>query len=330
MKKILLMASAVFAMSASFAQLGDNAFQDDFASTDEYGDSTGGIFWWGKDALGGTQDPNFKATWVRAEGSVTYTVTQGFNEYVPFGLGFGGPEATPKTIDISADQTYKMTVKNDGDSTILVRLAAKDVNENLVDTDSKWNDGDIEGNAWKYVIDIKLEAGATGTIEAGSSNGSGAPEGEMSGTFEGAYYAAYPGPTRDSSFDATVLNGVNITVINANNTGAAASGPQYAPYGLTDYPVTISYISVGDVSSIDTGIGFDELLNSNNSFAVFPNPVTGSVINFEENKENIQIFNAQGTLVNSISSAKSVNISSLDKGFYLIHTDAGYANFIVE
>lgn len=324
MKKILLMASAVFAMSASFAQLGDNAFQDDFASTDEYGDSTGGIFWWGKEELGGSENANFKASWERKVGGVTYTVTQAQGEYIPFGLGFGGPEATPKTIDISADQTYKMTVTNDGDSTILVRIAAKDVNENLVDTDPKWNGFD----AYKYIIDIKIDAGETGTIELDAQNGSDAPEGVLSGTFDGGYYADYATnpPVRDSSFDASKLNGVNITVLNASSTGA----PDYQQLALEDYPVTISYISVGDVTTIDGGIGFDELLNSNNSFAVFPNPVTGSVINFEDNKQNIQIFNAQGTLVNSISSAKSVNISSLDKGFYLIHTDAGYANFIVE
>lgn len=328
MKKILLAGCAFLVALTMNAQTPGldttgSAF-DDFASA-PYGDATGGLFWWGDSILGSGQNPNFKAVLTRdtVAMKMDVVVTQEYNGFVPFGVGFGDSNGdgtgTVTTADFSGNSSYQVVLTNNSDSTVNIRVTPQDVNLNEVDTDTAW--GLDPANGWKYVIDIQLAPGATDTLQAGSSNSESAI---LSGDYVGSSKADWACPTppcQQKTLDLAVLKGFNVTVTNANKNAA----DNFAHYGLADVSISINSFRMGRAV---VAVGLDdkaEVLKAN----LFPNPAT-SVLNFTEELEDVSVYNAQGLQVFTAEKATSINVEGMQSGVYVLRSSKGAKTFVVK
>ena len=62
---------------------------------------------------------------------------------------------------------------------------------------------------------------------------------------------------------------------------------------------------------------------------MFPNPAT-STVNFTEVLNNVSVYNMNGAVVETLSSATTLNVSSYEAGFYFINADNFSGKVIVE
>lgn len=65
-----------------------------------------------------------------------------------------------------------------------------------------------------------------------------------------------------------------------------------------------------------------EVAAENNALSAFPNPTTGSEINFNK-VVSATVFNVQGQFVTNIVNATSLNVEALNSGIYIIKTEEG-------
>lgn len=309
MKKVLLSAAVIFASYYASAQcptsgLAATAAADDFSSVDAPSNTDGtGLYLWDDVALGTGDNADFAYSGVRTGSVLDVTITQPYGAYVPFGVSFGDG---PATIDLSADASFEVTATNDGDSTIKFRMAIQDINDVNIDTYEEGLSNPF-GDAWKYTIEIPLGPGETGTL---------------SGTFAGGAYADYD-VTGDyvTGFDYTQVKAILFTVANANQN--ASDG--YKNYALEGYPVTVDYYVLGPCEDI-TGV-FSKA--NEIKTAVYPNPAS-SEVNFGQTLTEVSVYNAQGLLVETLTSASSLNVSSYETGVYFINSAEGSTRFMVK
>lgn len=311
MKKVLLSAAVVFASYYASAQcpssgFGGTAVADDFSSVENPSNEDGseGLYLWEDVALGGDAlNPNFAYTGTRTGSELDVVVTQAYGEYVPFGVSFGDG---PVTLDLSSDASFMVTATNEGDSTIKFRMAIQDINDVNIDTYAEGLSFPF-ADAWKYTIEISLAPGETGTLE---------------GTYAGGAYADYDN-TGDyvTGFDFTQVKAILFTVANANQN----AGDGYKNYAIEDYPVSIDYYKIGPCEDI-TG-----LFSQANEIktAVYPNPAT-SEVNFGQTLTEVSVYNAQGLLVETLTSASTLNVSSYKTGVYFINSAEGSTRFMVK
>lgn len=372
MKKIVLSAvvvAAMFTAKGQDAELFDfepgiygndegPAIFDDFATEEEYGDENLGIYWWSEEEPDPeSESPNHTATITRNPdgngglGSLDVVLTQGPDEFGPFGFVFGGGIADeengengeasdPVTLNfLDKDFTYSMSVTNNSDSTLVFRMSPRDINEKLLDTDSSWNSEPL-ADVYQYAIEVVVPPGETDTLQAGVAFDAGwTTYGPLSGTYEGALFADYTDDdpdncdpeSRETEFDYTQVVGFNITVINLSDTGDDEDCREaYLRRPIEDLEVSINWVKIGEASP-STNI-FSKKEES--TFNIYPNPTQGGVVQLSDEDgsalTNVSVFDAQGNMVKSADRMESLNTDGFHSGFYIIKSDQGRQRLIVK
>ncbi len=285
---------------------------NEFSSNTDPGTATEGLYAFGKDALGGLENPNFKAAITRdsAASALKVVVTQAEGEYIPFGISFGGDPATPNTANFTTDATFAIKVTNKSAKTkIRFRMALQDINNVNADTYAK---GKLDPSTfYTEIIELKVAAGASATLE---------------GTYAGAGQANYNPPYDNSTntftdVDLTKIKAVLFTVLNDS------VNANYQGLKLTDLPIEIDYVRVGKCTRVaPIGIVDNSSVVSSN---VYPNP-TSDIANVSLDLKEVSdvkvtlvdIFGKEVKVVTEgkFSSVKeSVNVSDLAKGIYTVN-----------
>lgn len=290
MKKTILslaiVSSALFA-SAQIPGINATAAFDDFATVEQYGkltedtkwdDATNapvvgekafrGIVWGSKAAEESTpENPTGSNSFVRSgDGVIKYAITQDTGAYDPFvvlpGTYASGSTKAFYTLDLSADANLAFTIKNAGTKDIRASIQVEDINglklsyiaESVTDTKVDY-----------YNYQLGYVQGKSAAIPAGVSK-----------DYSYDLKTAIPGSLADNSvilpnnsdFDFSQVKIILITIIDDANTAAASPIKKYnyAPFGITNYPIEISNFKLGDVSTI-TSLE-DNFLTANNNEVV--------------------------------------------------------------
>lgn len=244
---------------------------DDFATEVEYGDENAGIYWWSEEtSYPDSEYPNHSAVITRNadDGRLDAVVTQGLDEMGPFGFVFGGGEGViggeeepqpPVELDFTNDFTYSMAVTNNSDYDLVFRLMPRDINGNILNTDSAWASEDL-GNAFMYAIEVVVPSGETDTLQVGVSREAwpaGPMTGPLSGSFEGGLYAEYTDNNEahcepesyETDFDLSRVVGFNISVFNFEDTGDAEDCSEaYMREPINEAEVSINWVKVGNAA----------------------------------------------------------------------------------
>lgn len=329
--KVVVLAQTEPNCQVGFAS-GMTGFYQNFADTVDFRiDSTTGIFPWGDTLQGGPNDPNphFYAPFKKTPGEITYWVSQGEGELIPFGISFGytiqGKDTIPNTIDLTNDKTFDLSLTNlsyEMDSTVFFRLAIQDINDSILDTYAGVENYPFE--TWAYTIQDTL-------IPQETVN--------FSGTFEGAYRAHWkylfdyyemprgcaPNPSSiDQVFDFKHVKSVLFTVINLNQDPNSTTC--YYSDSLVQLPVAIDYVRLGACpGTMVTGTS----KRSSSRFTMSPNPansfVTVECPDASSNAITVKIANSTGRLVKTMessSSSTSISVADLQPGFYIVSLEA--------
>lgn len=328
MKKILLsamcLAAFTFAANAQNCVTGvqTTGFFDDYSSATEPAseDGTFGLFHWGEPDLTGDDNPNFQAVLNRntTSGKLDVTVTQGYGEYVPFGISFGDGNL----LNLSENASFSVTVTNHStgsaaDSTIRFRMLVQDEADNVLDTDAKFSNDNQPSNAWRFALEIAIAPGQTKTFTANTLN-TGDPAVSLSGTYLGGYSAVYPGPVMNQNFDFTKVKSVLFTV--TNNKQNAADG--YKHMGLNNTKISIDDVKIG---ACVLGTKSASIASSK----LYPNPAS-EIANIElalksTSDVKVTVSDMMGKVVAEVANekasdiAKSFDVSALTKGVYTVN-----------
>lgn len=361
MKKVLLSALALCACVYASAQgrIHDNGLYDDFKKASEYSDEYSvetdkkvcvgdpategeenayrGIFVYGNkdveiDGFGLKTTRNMEA------GQLEIEVEQLKGQYEPFGFIFGtyceGSEEKDFTMDLSdnavisfhlkVEQFEDLYVPGDGVTTeelgVQVKIQVTDINDVTLAFDESW-DG-VPGNAWQYEIGVSGDGSKPSNDFFNSANRmSQGDEVQISYDLKRALPAndANDAPDPDKTFDYSQVVAVKITFANARKD----SDDGYAPYHHKGLYI-IKDFRLG--SEWPVGL-FAPTVSA--ALSVYPNPASDRV-NFEKELTNINVFNAQGQLIETISSARSINVSSYNKGVYFINATEGTSRILVK
>lgn len=357
MKKVLLSALVLGLGFGATAQndvpgLGTLGLWDDFKKADGYAKVTTetdkddatkkayqGIFWW-QDTL--TTDNGFLSRYAKntTDGVLTYTLTQEDKAYEPFGVGFGeykkDGNVKPFTVDLTTNAVVSFKLKNLGTETIEIKVAIQDINGKTLGFDNAFKTDEApDGDLYKY------EIGYTGTGNYGTSAAESVSivkntEVDFSYDYKKANSSSYVlNPDSEfgcndkvineaTTFDYSKVKALTITVVNSAGMAGGASDC-WSKQGLTNYQVSIKNLKVGTPPQ-GTGL-FD--FSSNNAFEVYPNPAS-SEVTFGKRLTNVAVYNAQGILVETLTSASELNVSSYKAGVYFINASEGTARVLVK
>jgi len=130
-------------------------------------------------------------------------------------------------------------------------------------------------------------------------------------------------------YGTTTSYGTNVTAIQSPVTGTTATAVSYTLTGLV--PNTTYHFRVNGINTAGTTNGTDlTFITDNatglnnigeNSLLIYPNPAIDFItINTTESKYRVLIYNTDGILVQNqeVESDKLINISSLQKGVYVV------------
>jgi|GEM_PF-7094615 len=298
MKKTNLLLG-IFSLSALLSQAQLNGtrtgFKDDFSSATEYTD----VKW------GSTQPGAYTLTRNTTAKALDVTFTQAAAGYNDMEVAFGleADSTTPKTIDLSKNADYFVIVQNTNstDDVMVVAMYARDINNNTIDYDTP-------AGTWDTRICGMIGKGETDTITKGGTGFNNIPDFTLSGTFIGGGNIYAP----NAVCDLTKITHIRFRVFNAT-------------VSFTNAKFRIKYIAIGSQIA-----GINDMKSNNETIKMYPNPVTNGVVNFSEEVKNITIYNNQGILVKNIERAKTINVSDLSSGIYIINTSKGQAKFIVK
>lgn len=352
MKKVLL---SVFALSAGLTAMAQNpgindvAAYDNFKKASQYSNQYSIEVVGKEDCSDATQNAykgiftysdktvaadNFGLTVTRnmTEGQLELDVTQLYGKYEPFGFIFGTycPGNKDFTLDLSNNAMLDFTVKvasftdeNDGsgDPTggegVQIKIQATDINDVTLAFDKS---GVGEAEAWRY------EIGVTGDGSQASNFGGSdhAVEGDVvhiQYDLKDAETAndAVDGIDESKTFDYSQVKAVKITFVsnNKDKDGGYKSYQSTGKYIITDF-------KLGDVTVLNTNKA-----TATSAFSVAPNPASDNVT-FGKTLTNVSVYNAQGKLVETLSSANSLNVSSYTEGVYMINATEGSARILVK
>lgn len=260
----------------------------------------------------------FYATKVRnaATNSIDYTITQNQGYYEPFLMVFGSyAEGTTKkefTIDLSSDANVSFDVTNGGDKAIKFTVQLQDINnKSLVYLPS------VVGEADEYKHNIGFSQGETAPLAAGATK-------TFAFDFATAITGCQPGNvvggegSCGTAFDLSKVKAITFTAVNDLNT------PAYAPLTIADYKMSIKNFKMGNQATV----GISKKSNVA-SFAVYPNPVSGTAT-FSEELTNVTVYDFTGNVVATEASASSLNTTDLQAGMYMISSDQGTTKIVVE
>lgn len=127
----------------------------------------------------------------------------------------------------------------------------------------------------------------------------------------------YAGVTAWKTWDNKVVDSTAVTyVLIGFRAGAYGTAPVPGTY-------TIDRIELGDAPvGLDNGV-------KGESISAYPNPATTKV-SFEQELENVTIYNVVGLPVYEAQSATSVDVSTFDSGIYYIQHSLGTSRFTVQ
>ena len=366
MKKLLLSALAVGSALAMNAQgICNKSAYDDFKTTEEYSylvddngtpdnfddDTYKGIFWWQDEDV----STDFESSYTRAgNGKLVYTLHQEAKAYEPFGVGFGndGPNGTGGddfTVDLSDDANVSFTITNPAtnDETIEVKVAIQDVNGITLGFDKS---ATVDGDLYLYEIGATSEGKyGTGFLNTGNVVKSIAPgeSFDFSYDFKNAtavmydenptdangcdnlpvYQCGDPATGTGDCFDYTQVKALTITVVNTD-AGIYGTAAQCYSKDEFDGTVELTEVKIGDTEGECINGLFDFGVSAND-FAVYPNPATDNV-NFAKRLTNVEVYNAQGSLVETLGSANALNVASYEAGVYFIKATEGTSRVVVK
>jgi endoglucanase len=321
---------------------GTKGVKDDFMLEKEPFTNQGtGVFVWGEKLLAGDDNPKFQSVFTRnfSEQKLNVVLSQGQGEYVPFGFSFG--DKPTKTIDLSGNATFELSLENTSTQNFNISLAIQDVNGKLINTYALAK-GQNFSDAWKYAVSATINKGAKYVFK---------------GDFKGGYFANYTTKSFETNFDFTKVAAILITVTNSTNTGV----PNYLPLSLNNLNFSIKDIRLGDCSAtsndnnkdcngdINGGASIDkcgvcsggktnvlpdncDITSTDNQqfdqkFNVYPNPVQNS-LNLTQSLDWM-ILSQTGLLVKK-GSGDLINVEDVSKGLYFLQTSLGTVKFIKE
>jgi len=301
---LLLIASAT--INAQTPGYTKTSIYDDFATSTPYADpnpanpnTPDGIYWWGKDSLGNSSNPsntdpcfaeNKYVLSRLGNKKLNVTVTQGNNCWLPMGIS--------TKLDLSKNATFAVSITNTSSYPIYFDISLIDSAKNVINCDD-------QGNNF-YLLSIA--AGATQVL---------------SGDFTGGQHKVW---TNGVASFTTGLNlakviEIDFTIVNADQPEDNA----YGPLPITDATATINYLKMGAAS----GTGVNEI-GGKKMISVYPNPTQASVVTFSQQLTNVQLFNTVGQILLTANIAKSLDISSLSAGIYMLSSNEGISKLIVE
>ena len=92
--------------------------------------------------------------------------------------------------------------------------------------------------------------------------------------------------------------------------------------------IQIDNLKIGE--TFDSTTLSDSLEESSSNFRLYPNPVSGNVVNIISNNIDVfevDVFSLSGKLIiSNISNDGQINISNLKSGVYLINIESSYGN----
>ena len=310
---------------------------DDFTLEEAPFHLEGGVFFWGEAELAGDNNPNHRSVLTRNATAerLEINLTQGQDEYVPFGISFG--ETSPGVnipIDLTNDATFEIEITNTSNQDIKLALAIQDINGNNLNTNSTAA-AETFANAWQYEIATNIPAGESATF---------------TGNFEGAFFADYNNSELVATFDYTKVTTFMFTIVNQANTGT----PNFQPLSLTNVGIQLHSVRLGDCANAynyndrifdcngdldgtaevdqcdkcsggNTGVTVDECLitgvnNVNaNQLALYPNPTSNNV-QISGEFQNWELIDFMGHQIKT-GDNQNIDLSEQQAGVYLIKVD---------
>lgn len=353
MKKVLLSALALgMAYYASAQGISDFGAYDNFAKKEQYAVESPagsgvykGIYWWQQEA-GGLEFTTTR----NGNGVLVVEIHQAAKAYEPFGVGFG-KDATeqPFTLDLTGDAVVSFNLKNTSDVEIEVKVGLQDINGRTLAFDKALAENPLTfggNNAQLY----QYEIGATSTGEYGASVDNGEFEGtgfvgvdktlNFSYDFKNALAAEYVFNPDDENecnnlaqwqedcdggtcFDYSKVTALTITVVNRDG-GAYGNVAECWSKDAFNGTIELSEVVIGTKV---TGLFGAKASVSNVN--VYPNPAS-DYVTFGKTLTNGAVYNAQGMVVDTFTSAEGLNVSSYADGVYFINATEGAARIIVK
>ncbi len=356
MKKVLLSILTLCAGLSAQAQIEEGYFPERGYAQDYVtkSDNIKNVYWWeqSKDTVVTVKVDSLKLpstcntyrkpyvyNWVRVPGGtdlssgyVSYTLNQTYGNYEPVGVGFGDHTV----LDISKNNAYVgFKFKNTSAFDIKLQVGLQDSSKNIINSMVKKKAGVFTPetdpkNFYLEQIEFVLKPGASIDTVL-DFNESVYPA-------YTPYYPLYtktkcgisdvsttakPNPIQVRNFKYNILSAVTFTVVNA----LQRADDGYKPYAINNATFQISKFRVGTMN----GLGLhDELAGSANLFSVYPNPVNNGILNLNVVAQNIKVLDVLGNVLISSSSAKELNVSSLNKGVYTLQCSKGTSRFVVE
>jgi hypothetical protein len=329
MKKVLLPALFMFAAAFSNAQsclpkFTTTGLYDGFTTAEPFNADKSGIYQWGA-AKGNTTNPGFSAEEVRdtVKHMLNVNINQTAGGYVPFGTSFGNAggvsTGTPFYTDLSGNAKFSITVTNNSTTTdIKFRMTIVDDMGKEIDTYVAYKpDSAAFAKPYLYTIETVILKGATVTF---------------AGDYTGGVKADYAAKKYVGGFHFNKVAGIHYTVVNK------AVDASYAPLVLTDCPISISSLQLGNCAA-KVGAGINEL-NTVTSSVIYPNPTSESFTAAIELKEisnvKVTLNDLTGREISVVANTKTaslnevINVSTLAKGTYMVKFNVNGADAVTK
>lgn len=354
MKKVLLSALALgMAYYASAQGISDFGAYDNFAKKAEYSTEVPpagsgiykGIYWWSQDAPAAN---GFEFTTTRdGNGVLVVDIKQPAKAYEPIGVGFGEDAAEqPFTLDLTGNAVVSFTFKNTSETPVEFKVALQDANGITLgfSNDLETPGGVPNDNLYMYEIGATSTGGigADGITFVGvEGNANDDPSVvNFSYDFKNALAAEYVfNPASEygcnnkpqwqadcdggTCFDYSKVTALTITVVN-NDGGAYGNAAECYTKDAFNGTIELSEVVIGTKV---TGLFGAKASASNVN--VYPNPAS-DYVTFGKTLTNGAVYNAQGMVVDTFTSAEGLNVSSYADGVYFINATEGAARIIVK
>ncbi len=307
---------------------------------------------WVKDETPAT---DFSATYTIGSDFILYNILQPAKEYNPIGLRFISSDKTEDqaVIDMSYSAKVSFTLENTSTIPVEVKVHLEDINGIKIAYDKEVIDNNDMSELYKY------EIGATSTNHYGTEAGKVAVDKsiDFSYDFSNAIAADFdfnPNITENPygcnnkptllctdglCFDYSKVKKVCITIVNNtafNETECYDKEAFNGTVKISDMKVYGQFY--GDYYGpylFNYWEECDKILSSNNdlknnyALEVYPNPATEAV-QFSKMLNIVQVYNAQGSLVETLGSANALNVSSYEAGVYFIKATEGTSRVVVK
>jgi hypothetical protein len=277
---------------------------DDFTTKEPSNTDKSGIYN-SSVASDNSQSPNFKATITRdtTNHKLNVSLTQQQGQFAFFKTSFGNvggsTSGKPFYTDLSKNSDFSVNITNKSLSeTIKFRMVLVDSAGKEIDTYADYSSDADFSNAWKYTVEVTINPGKTVSLTGSFANGA---------------KANWVTRQYETGFNFKKVAAIHYIVYNQANIGA----PSYDPLSLTNTPLTINSIQVGDCAIAPT-ISKNEYSN----FTTFNVDMTSVIYNglFDPSVDKVDVagtFNGWPATGNIVTPLKRVGSSTI----YSFQTD---------